>query len=111
MSALIVVTPDVWVVCPICRVFAGKQRVEDLHGETPTKCPWCEKPSTMAAWLEAGARDLCECGCPRAAHIAYGTSDRLAPGSTEGQHIVAYAAPCFACGCQQVSGAQEVRLT
>lgn len=106
----LVVTDQAWAVCPKCRVFAGLVPTLGARGETPTRCPWCSELSTLGQWLEAGARDLCDCGCPRAAHVAYQTSDRLAPGGSMEQHIIAIAGPCVGCGCVAVSGAHEVRL-
>lgn len=108
--ALVVVT-TAWVVCPKCRVFAGEVPTFGVRGELATKCPWCSEESTAATWFEAGARDLCECGCPRAAHVRYQTSDRLAPGGSVEQHVMPIAGPCVGCGCVAVSGAREVRLT
>ena len=102
-------TTHPWVLCPACRCY-----VDRCHGDVsiaaamPVRCPWCAATSVLGQWLEAGARDLCACGCPRAAHVGYATVDGAAPSRI--QRALAYPAPCIGCGCARVSGAGDVRL-
>lgn len=101
-----------WMLCPVCRVFLDRLAV-DLTAAARAidiRCPWCQHVSSVQAYTDAGARDLCECGCPRAAHVAYTTSDGLPPGSGPGQRTLTRSAPCLGCGCVRVSGVREVRL-
>lgn len=100
-----------WVLCPRCRVFVDRLAVDLTTSPLiDVKCPWCSMLGTVEQWTQAGARDLCECGCPRAAHVAYRTSDGLPPGSNADQRTITESAPCVGCGCVSVSGAHEVRL-
>lgn len=82
-----------------------------VEAHADIRCPWCGLLSTVDAWVEAGARDLCDCGCPRAAHAGYATSDGLPPSGVATQVVTVRSAPCVACGCTRVSGAREIRLT
>ena len=104
-----------WAVCPRCRVFVDKLSPETMeaHGanasEVDVKCPWCSMLATLAQWIEAGARDVCAYGCPRASHAAYKTSDGRASGG-EKQKMRIESAPCVVHGCSAISGAREIRL-
>jgi len=98
--------------CPRCRMFIDRLAADVPFPEhTDIRCPWCSMIDTAERWAEAATRELCECGCPRAAHVAFLTSDGEAPGGGGGQRMVPVAAPCIGCGCVRVSGAHEVRLT
>ena len=95
-----------WALCPHCRAYVSRL-ARRVIGGAPVRCPWCGGLATVAEWLEAGARDPCSCGCPRAAHVGYTTADGLAP--RPGEPLRAKPAPCIAHGCITVSGAGEVR--
>lgn len=116
MSALVTTSEHgPWTLCPRCRVYVDRLTAEAwamVHERTRTvdlKCPWCHLLSTLPQWLEAAARDVCACGCPRAAHAGVTTSDGLPPGSGGEQRIRAHAAPCVSHACTACSGAREVR--
>lgn len=95
-----------WALCPWCRAYVSRLAREVIGG-APARCPWCRHVATVSQWLEAGSRDLCACGCPRAAHVGYRTTDGQAP--TPGERLRAHPAPCVEHGCRATSGAGEVR--
>jgi hypothetical protein len=102
-----------WCLCPRCRVFidqTSEATARVMPASADVTCPWCSMRSTLGQWLEAGKRDLCECGCPRAAHAAYVTSDGEPPRGDMTQGTVIVAAPCIGCGCTQVAGDREIRV-
>lgn len=102
-----------WCLCPCCRVFIDQVKPDAILalGAAEVRCPWCARSTTLPAWLEAGKRDLCECGCPRAAHTGYVTTDGEPPRGDMTQGTVIVSAPCVGCGCTRISGAREVRLS
>jgi len=104
------VTPAAyWAVCPVCRVFVDQLALDPaLAPSHLIPCPWCGKKSELGRWLTAGARDLCACGCPRAAHAAYVTPDGEPPAPGLRARVIA--APCVGCGCKRLDGSSAIRM-
>jgi hypothetical protein len=108
-AVLVRVAPaGAWVLCPRCRIFVD-QLSAAVDVDADIRCPWCQLLATVPKWLDAGARDTCECGCPRACHSAYVTTDGKPPGG--GNLVRVVSAACVTHGCVRVSGAREVRLS